>query len=46
VLKAWRVQVLPASFLIDKNGMLRYQLVGDAHWDEAEAQAPILELLK
>lgn len=46
VLKAWRVRMLPASFLLDKNGMLRYQMVGDADWDEAGPQAPILELLK
>lgn len=44
--KAWRVRVLPATFLIDRKGMLRYQLVGDAPWDDAALQAPILELLK
>jgi thiol-disulfide isomerase/thioredoxin len=46
VMKAWRVRMLPASFLVDKNGMLRYQLTGDANWDDAKVQAPILELLK
>jgi thiol-disulfide isomerase/thioredoxin len=46
VMRAWRVRVLPASFLVDKNGMLRYQLVGDANWDDAALRAPILELLK
>ena len=46
VMKAWRVRVFPASFLIDKNGMLRYQLEGEANWDDARLQAPILELLK
>jgi hypothetical protein len=45
-MRAWRVRVLPASFLVDKNGMLRYQLVGDANWDDAALRAPILELLK
>lgn len=44
--KTWRVKVLPASFLIDRNGMLRYQLVGDAKWDEAGPQGPIDALLK
>jgi thiol-disulfide isomerase/thioredoxin len=44
--KAWRVRVLPASFLVDKNGMLRYQLVGDTNWEDAAQQAPIMELLK
>lgn len=46
VMKAWRVRVLPASFLIDRKGMLRYQLIGDANWDDPAVRAPILELLK
>lgn len=46
VSKAWRVRVLPASFLVDRKGMLRYQLVGEADWDDPAVQAPILELLK
>lgn len=45
-MKAWRVRVLPASFLVDKNGMLRYQLVGETDWEDAAQQAPIMELLK
>ena len=46
VSKAWRVRVLPASFLIDRKGMLRYQLVGEADWDDPVNAAPILELMK
>jgi thiol-disulfide isomerase/thioredoxin len=46
VMKAWRVRVLPASFLVDSRGMLRYQLVGEADYDDPKQQAPILELLK
>ncbi|OGB23205.1 MAG: hypothetical protein A3I66_09440 [Burkholderiales bacterium RIFCSPLOWO2_02_FULL_57_36] len=46
IMKAWRVRILPASFLIDRNGLLRYQLVGDANWDHPEMRAPILKLLK
>jgi thiol-disulfide isomerase/thioredoxin len=46
VSKAWRVRVLPATFLVDRKGMLRYQLVGEADWDDPALQAPILELLK
>lgn len=46
VSKAWRVRVLPASFLVDRKGMLRYQLIGEANWDDPAVQAPILELLK
>ncbi len=46
VMKAWRVRMLPASFLVDRRGMLRYQLVGEADYDDPKQQAPILELLK
>jgi len=46
VKKAWRVRVLPASFLVDRRGMLRYQLVGEADYDDPTQQAPVLELLK
>ena len=46
VMKAWRVRMLPASFLVDRRGMLRYQLTGEADYDDPKQQAPILELLK
>jgi cytochrome c biogenesis protein CcmG, thiol:disulfide interchange protein DsbE len=46
VMKAWRVRMLPASFLADRRGMLRYQLIGEADYDDPKQQAPILELLK
>ena len=45
-MKAWRVRMLPASFLVDRRGMLRYQLIGEADYDDPKQQAPILELLK
>ena len=45
-MKAWRVRMLPASFLVDRRGMLRYQLVGEADYDDPKQQAPVLELLK
>ena len=46
VMKAWRVRMLPASFLVDRRGMLRYQIVGEADYEDAAQQAPVLELLK
>jgi peroxiredoxin len=46
VMKAWRVRMLPASFLVDRKGMLRYQIVGEADYEDPVQQAPILELLK
>jgi thiol-disulfide isomerase/thioredoxin len=45
VTKAWRVRMLPASFLVDRRGMLRYQIVGEADYDDPAQQAPVLELL-
>jgi hypothetical protein len=46
VSKAWRVRMLPASFLVDRHGMLRYQIVGEVDYDDPAQQAPVLELLK
>ena len=46
VLKTWHIRIMPSTFLIDRNGMLRYQLVGEADWDDPTIQAPVLELLK
>ena len=46
VMKAWRVRMLPASFLVDRRGKLRYQIVGEADYDDPAQQAPVLELLK
>ncbi|MDP9108638.1 MAG: TlpA family protein disulfide reductase, partial [Pseudomonadota bacterium] len=46
VLKRWRVRIMPSTFLIDRHGMLRAQLVGEADWDAAAVQAPMLDLLR
>lgn len=44
-MKAWRVFVLPTSFLIDKQGQIRYSLSGHIEWDEPEVVAIIEKLL-
>lgn len=44
-MKAWRVFVLPTSFLIDKRGQIRYSLSGHTEWDAPEAVAVIERLL-
>ena len=46
VLKRWRVRIMPSTFLLDRHGMLRAQLVGEADWDAAAVQAPLLDLLR
>jgi thiol-disulfide isomerase/thioredoxin len=44
-MKAWRVFVLPTSFLVDKQGQIRYTLAGHIEWDDPEAVAVIERLL-
>lgn len=44
-MKAWRVFVLPSSFLVDKQGQIRYSLSGHIEWDEPKAVAVIEKLL-
>ncbi|MDW8323301.1 MAG: TlpA disulfide reductase family protein [Burkholderiales bacterium] len=44
-MKAWRVFVLPTSFLVDKKGQIRYSLAGHLEWDEPEVVAVIERLL-
>lgn len=44
-MKAWRVFVLPTSFLIDKRGQIRYSLSGHIEWDAPEAVGIIEKLL-
>lgn len=44
-MKAWRVFVLPTSFLIDKQGQIRFSLSGHIEWDEPKAVAIIEKLL-
>jgi cytochrome c biogenesis protein CcmG/thiol:disulfide interchange protein DsbE len=44
--KAWHIRIMPTTFLIDRHGMLRYQLIGEADWDDPKTQAPVLDLLQ
>ena len=30
--KRWKVRMLPISFIVDRRGAIRYQLVGEANW--------------
>lgn len=46
VTKRWKVYGLPTSFLIDRQGKLRYTLTGTTEWDRDEALALIEALLK
>ncbi len=44
-MKAWRVFVLPTSFLVDKRGQIRYSLAGHIEWDTPEVVAIIERLM-
>jgi thiol-disulfide isomerase/thioredoxin len=41
---AWGASVLPTSFLIDKQGRIRYRVQGDTEWD-SEAVVALIETL-
>jgi cytochrome c biogenesis protein CcmG/thiol:disulfide interchange protein DsbE len=42
---AWGVSVLPTSFLIDKQGNIRYRVQGDTEWDSVAVVALIETLI-
>jgi thiol-disulfide isomerase/thioredoxin len=42
--KRWRVRMLPISFVVDRSGAIRYQLVGEANWTGPDV-APVIERL-
>ena len=46
VAKAWRVRMLPASFLVDTEGRIRYSLVGDTDWADEAVVDTIKQLLQ
>ena len=44
--KAWRAKVLPASFLVDGRGRIRYYVYGEVDWSSAAVRAKVGELLR
>ena len=44
--KAWQGKVLPASFLLDRSGRIRYRVIGPLEWDSDAAVAIIEQLLQ
>ena len=44
--KAWQGKVLPASFLLDRSGRVRYQVIGPMEWDSDEARTIIEKLIQ
>jgi thiol-disulfide isomerase/thioredoxin len=45
VTKRWKVFAMPTSFLIDKQGRVRYALPGGAEWDGGDALKHIQDLM-
>lgn len=43
--RAWRVRVLPVSFVIDAEGRIRYSAVGDVAWDSPPVEQAIRGML-
>jgi len=43
--KAWGVRVLPSSFVVDREGRVRFKVVGALEWDAAEVQETIGALI-
>lgn len=43
--KAWRVRVIPSSFLVDAEGRVRYSVIGNLDWASAESVRTVRALL-
>jgi cytochrome c biogenesis protein CcmG, thiol:disulfide interchange protein DsbE len=43
--KAWRVRVLPSSFLVGRDGRVRYSVIGEIDWAGEEAMKTVRMLL-
>jgi peroxiredoxin len=46
VAKAWKARLLPASFLVGRDGRIRYVAYGELDWTSPEVRARVEELLK
>jgi len=43
--KRWKARMLPMSFVIDRSGAIRYQLVGEANWTGPQIASAIERLI-
>jgi len=41
----WAVQAMPMSYIVDKNGIIRYQLQGATRWDSTAVMSQIRSLI-
>jgi thiol-disulfide isomerase/thioredoxin len=43
--RAWRVRVLPASFLVGPDGLVRYSVLGELDWSRPDVETVVRSLL-
>ena len=43
--RAWRVRVIPSSFVIDADGQVRYSVIGNLDWGSEESVSTVRALL-
>lgn len=46
VTKAWNARILPASYLVDRDGRVRYNAEGELDWNDARAIKTVESLLR
>ncbi len=44
--RAWKVRILPVSFLLDAEGRIRYSVIGEIDWEGLEAVNTVRRLLR
>lgn len=45
-MKAWRVKVLPASFVVAPDGRIRYSYIGEFEWADDKVVKTLLDLMR
>jgi peroxiredoxin len=46
VAKAWQAKLLPATFVVGPDGVIRYRHLGELDWSTPQVRAQIVELIK
>ena len=46
VTKAWNARILPASYLIGRDGRVRYSVVGEINWDDERVVRQVGDLIR
>jgi len=46
VTKAWNARILPASYIVGRDGRVRYSVVGDIDWSDAHVLKIVADLMR